>query len=228
MEIKHFNLNEITKYVMEALPEEKEIEIGEHLAECQKCRELAQNEFKTKRLLESWTAEAHGQAYWQNRIEKVLNSALGSTVEPSVQKRLEAWMKKWKGKVGGMVQILLSTAEKTGKVLTDFPKTLFVPYSQLKFAEIPVVRGIAKEDGEIKITSKGETDVQVFTDIENNKVIVQIEDSKKRIPLVILASGKGEPIVKEPKKIEGTNFYGACFENIAAGEYTLFFEPDEK
>ena len=97
-----------------------------------------------------------------------------------------------------------------------------------QFAQAIVVRGTEKEEGVIKVITKETPGIQVITDVVNRKVIVQIEESKKTPPLVILAPEKGSPFVVEPKKIEGTRFYATPFENIPAGEYTLILEPEKR
>ncbi len=226
-EMKHPTKEEIERYIWEELPVEREIEIGEHLAICKECTKLAKEECKTKLLWENWTAKTHGEIYWQKRISTALETALESAKTPALKRRLETWLKEWKGKVGGIVDIILGGVEKTGRVITNLPQTLLAPQS-LQFTQVSVVRGTEKAEGVIKVISKKQPEVQVITDIVNRKVIVQMEASEKMPPLVILSPEKGSPLIAEPQQIEGTNFYDVCFENISAGEYTLIFEPEEK
>jgi hypothetical protein len=225
--MRHPDKEEITQYVWEELPDEREIEIGEHLATCKECRRLSQEEFKTKILWENWTAKTHGEFYWQKRISEVLETALESALAPALKERIVGWLKEWRGKVGGAVEIILGGMKEAGRVVTELPQAILAPQAW-QFAPVVVVRGEEKEEGQIKVISKEGPEVQIITDVANRKVIIQIQESEKKPPLVILSPDKGSPVVAEPRKVEGTRFYAASFENIPAGEYTLIFEPEEK
>lgn len=226
-EIKHPTKEEIGHYIWEELSEEREIEIGEHLAECKECRKLSQGEFKTKLFLKSWTARAHGEAYWHKRLSEVLETALELTKTSILEKRLEYWIRESKGKIGGAIQIVLGGIEEMGRVLTHFPRQFLAPQA-IQFAQVAVVRGTEKESNVIKVIGKNKPGMQVFTDLANRKIVVQIEENQERPPLIILSPKEGKPFLAEPKKIEGTNFYAALFENIPAGEYILIIEPERK
>jgi len=226
-EIKCPTKEEIDDYIWEELPEERGIEIGEHLSVCKECQKLSQEKFKTKLLWKSWTAKAHGEVYWQKRLSEALESSLELAKTPALKNRLEEWIRESKGKIGGAIQIILGGIEEMGKVLTNFPQQFLAP-QPIQFVQVAVVRGTEKDPGVIKVISKDKPGIQVLTDLVNRKVVVQIEDGPQRPPLVILSPKEGKPLLSEPKKIEGTNFYAAIFENISVGEYTLIFEPEVK
>jgi len=223
-EIKCPTKEEIDSYIWEELPEERGIEISEHLSVCKECQRLSQKEFRTKLILESWTAKAHGGAYWQKRLSEALESTLELAKTPDLKNRLKEWARESNGKIGGAIQIILGGIEEMGKVLTLFPQRFLVPQA-VQFSRVAVVRGAGKEPEVIKVISKDKPGIQVLTDLVNRKVVVQIEESQKSPPLIILSPKEGKPFLTEPKKVEGTNFYTAIFENIPDGEYILIFEP---
>ena len=216
---------EIKKYIWEELKEDREIEIGEHLAVCKDCQKFSREEFKQKLLWEGWTAKMHGEVYWQKRINIALETALAGAQTKALKERLESWIKNWEGKVGAALEIILTGAKEAGKVITDLPQILLAAKS-LRFAYAPVVRG-EEDQGIIKIVAKEKPGLGIITDMKNRKVIVQIEKDREIPPLVILAPREGVPMVAEPKKVEGTLCYAATFDNIPEGEYTLIFEPEE-
>ncbi|MEI8348871.1 MAG: hypothetical protein WCI77_01855 [Candidatus Omnitrophota bacterium] len=223
---QHPDKEEIFSYIWQELSQEKEIEIGEHLADCKQCVKLSREIFKTKIFWESWTAKLHGEIYWQKKIKDSLQAALEAVEAPGLKARLENWISTYKAKVRGALEIILEDAKGMGKVITGLPKAIFAPDS-LQFAYVTAVRG-TKEEGKIKVVSKDKEGVRVITDTINKKIIVQIEDTAKVPPLVMLICEKAKPLIAEPKKVSGTRFYAASFENIPAGEYTLIFEPEEK
>jgi hypothetical protein len=224
LEIKHPAREEIEDYIWEELSEERGIEISEHLSVCKECQRLSQKEFRAKLILESWTAKAHGEAYWKTRLSGVLEDALELAKTQGLKKRIKEWIEESQGKFGGAVQIVLGSIKEMGEVLTHFPRQFLAPQA-IQFAQAAVIRGTEKEPGVIKVISKDKPGIQVLTDLVNRKVVVQIEESQKKPPLVILSPKEGKPLLTEPKKVEGTNFYAAIFENIPAGEYVLIFEP---
>jgi len=227
LEIKHPAKEEIEDYIWEELSEERGIEISEHLSVCKECQRLSQKEFRAKLILESWTAKAHGEAYWQARLSGVLEDAVELAKTPGLKKRIKEWIEENRGKLGGAVQIVIGGVKEMGEVLTHFPQKFLVPQA-IQFAQVAVVRGAEKEPGVIKVISKDKPGIHVLTDLVNRKVVVQIEEGQKNPPLIILSPKEGKPLLAEPKKVEGTNFYAAIFENIPAGEYILIFEPGER
>jgi 3-dehydroquinate synthase class II len=224
--IQHPNKEEIFAYIWKELAEEREIEVGEHLADCEVCVKLSREIFKTKIFWEGWTAKLHGEIYWQKKIKDSLQVALETTSNPALKARLENWIRTCQAKVRAAVEIVLEEARGMSKVITELPKAIFAPAS-LQFAYVAAVRG-EKTKGEIKVVSKEKEGVWITTDTLNKKIIVQIEDTVKIPPLVILISQENKPLVAQPKKVSGTRFYSVYFENIPAGEYTLIFEPEAK
>lgn len=223
---QHPNKEEIFGYIWQELTQEREIEIGEHLAACETCVKLSREVFKTKIFWEGWTAKFHGKIYWQKKIKDSLQSALEVAPSPALKVRLENWIRNYKAKVRGALEIILEDAKGMSKVITELPKAIFAPGS-LQFAYVAAVRG-TKEEGQIKVVSKEKEGVRIITDTINKKIIVQIEDTVRVPPLLILICEKAKPLIAEPRKISGTRFYATSFENIPAGEYTLIFEPEEK
>ncbi|MFA5008294.1 MAG: hypothetical protein WC546_03630 [Candidatus Omnitrophota bacterium] len=224
--IKHPNKEEICNYIWEELSEEREIEIGEHLAMCEKCVDFSREIYRTKFFWQGWTAKLHGEVFWQERIKETLASALQARQTPAIKARLQAWLKNWKGKVGGAVSVILEDTRQLGRVITEFPQEILAPRA-LQFIPVAAVRGVESQ-AEIKIISKGDLDVSIIVDTKNKKVLVRIKEGKSIAPLVMLSPRSGKPFLAEPKKIAGTNFYAASFENIPEGEYTLIFEPEAK
>lgn len=206
----------IYRYVAQELPEEEEIALGEHLAECLECRSLTQQAFKNKFFWDNWTARQHGEAYWKKRIAESITHVRASTTTADLKVRLENWLDSWREKAGELAGMYLGKLQ------------IIVPQHSLHFAYDTVVRGAQEQREYIKVVSQEKPEVQVITDAVNKKVIIQIEESKGVPPLVMLIPEKGEPILARPEKVSGTNFCAAYFENLAAGEYTLIFEPERK
>lgn len=226
-EIKHPKRDEIEKYIWDELSEDREIEVGNHLAECEECIKIAQEEMELKFFWEHFNAKTHGEVYWQARIKDALETALESARTLSIKKRLSNWIKEWKGKIGGIIQVVSGGVEKTSQVVTNLPDSLLAPDVKLRFARAEAVRG-EEEEKIIKIVAVGDEGIRVFSDVEKGKIVVQIEEGKRIPPLVILIPEEGKPFIGEPRKTEGTRFYAVTFENIPSGEYTLIFEPEKK
>ncbi|OGF64937.1 MAG: hypothetical protein A2Y62_15125 [Candidatus Fischerbacteria bacterium RBG_13_37_8] len=222
--LTHYNTKEIEQYIAEELYEEKELEIGKHLAECKECMELVQAQFRIIFSLEQWTATTHGRADWYVRMRKILQNALENT-EVSIQQRIKNWMTEWNCRVGGIIQIIFKNAERAAEVITDFPDLLLAPGASRQFVHAIAI-GANKHQGEITIISKDDPSIEITIDQKKRSAMIRIKGPRSFNPLLILATETGKPIVVETQKIEGTNFYGAYFENIPEGTYTLILEPE--
>ena len=221
----HYNSKEITQYVAEELVEEKELEIGRHLAECHECMELAQGNFRTMYSLERWNAKTHGNADWHVRMRKMLQNAMDNA-EKHFKQRIITWMAKWNCRVGGVIQIIFNKTKRTAEVITEFPQLLLAPHASRQFVHAHAI-GAREQEGEIIIISKDDPSIEITIDKSSRSALVRIKGPRLLNPLLILATETGKPIIKETEKIEGTNFYGACFENIPEDTYTLILEPGE-
>lgn len=226
-ELKHPGKGEVKKYIWGELPEDREVEIGEHLSECEECIKIAQKEMELKFFWEHFNAKTHGEVYWQVRIKETLETTLESARTLSIKKRLSNWIKEGKGKIGGIIQVIPRGVEKTAQVVTNLPDSFLAPDAKLHFARAEAVRG-EEEEEIIKIVTEDDEGIKVFSDVEKGKVVVQIEERKRIPPLVILIPEEGGPFIGEPKKVSGTRFYAVTFENIPSGQYTLIFEPEKK
>lgn len=223
VESKHPEREEIFGYVWQELSQEKEIEVGEHLAVCRECVEFSREIFKTKIFWENWTAKSHGEIYWQKRIRDTLQTAMEVSKNQAIKLRLMNWIRDYKAKAAGALEVILEDTKEMSRVITGLPGTIFV-HDALQFSYAAVVRG-EKEGAEIKIISREKEGIQVITDTVNKKITVRIKETVRIPPLVILAPQEGEPLVAEPKKVLGTCFYAVLFENISKGEYALIFAP---
>lgn len=223
--LKHPTKEEIYQYIWQELAFGREIEVSEHLAICRQCTAFSRQEYQMKFLWENWTAKSHGKIYWQNRIKEVLEGCRETAPSFALKERLAAWLEEYKAKVGGIAEVILERTKELGKVITDLPQALLAPQA-LEFIQVVAVRGEGEKPEEIKIVNKGELKVQVITDTAKRFVTVQIPQSERKPPLVILSPQKGKPLLAEPQKVKGTNFYAACFKDIPPGEYMLIFEPE--
>ena len=65
---QHPTRNEIEKYVRDTLPDEKHLEIGNHIYSCRECMEAARLEYKNTLLIENWSARNIGELLWRMKI----------------------------------------------------------------------------------------------------------------------------------------------------------------
>mgnify|MGYP001175474501 CR=1 FL=1 len=214
--LDHPEKEDIFRYIAKELPEEQEVTLGEHLAVCLECCSFAQETFKNKLFWDNWTARQHGEAYWKKRIYESITQVQASAATADLKARLENWLNSWREKAGELAGMYLGKLQ------------ILVPEHSLHFVYDTVVRGTGEERDYIKVVSKEKPEVQVITDAANKKVIIQIEESRGVPPAVILIPETGAPLLAQPQKVAGTNFYAAYFENLPVGEYTLIFEAQKE
>ena len=225
---KCYTIEKIEQYVWKELPEDEEIEAGLHLAECSHCLELARNEYKSKLLLETWTAKTHGELYWQSLISEALIQSQLSVQENSLKQRLQEWSDEWQNKVGGIVQIIFTGVEKTAQIITNLPQELLAPNASWQFVHSQAVRGHGKKHSELQLISvgKGMPEACVKTQTAKNKIMIQIEENENmKPPLAIIIPEKEAPIIAEFEKIKGTNFYAYASDNLPNNTYTVILCP---
>lgn len=225
---KHTSDQTIIKYVSGELAENAEIRVGEHIAGCKKCLERSRRVFKYSVLLANWTAKPHGVIYWRARINEALENAKTTAQNPSIKERVETWIEMWKGKVGGVIQIVAPEAEATKNVITDLPQSLLADNASWKFTEAAAARGKKKGAGEIEIISQEKPAIHLLVNFEERKVMAQMEESGQRAPLIVIAPKNRKAISIEPKKVEGTNYFAASFENIPFKDTAIIVEAQDR
>lgn len=213
---------DIEKYIFDELEEDEEIKIGEHLAECNECVEKARNAYKFRLLWESLSAETHGKAYWEKKIEETLEKSYQAESDERIKEKIRSWIGRLNRGASGFLEIIIKAPKGAGKVINDISKAISFPaYS---FVPVKVVRGERAQEA-VEVISDGRPEIHVIVESEQRKVLVEIEESIKDIPLIILASEKGIYMMALPKKVEGTRFYSAVFSGIPEGRYILLIEP---
>lgn len=221
----HPGKDDILKYVWHELEEEKEIAIGEHLAECSACLKEAQEEMKFQFLWENWQAQTHGEIYWQAYVKKTLKKTHETSSSSVIKERLQNWLDYWKGKLGSIVQFLEKESTNQTEIITDFPCDLFAPAVDFHFAQAAPVRGTVAASNSVRICTKENIQVQLSVDDSGRSLLVKIPTDYRNPPLVILAPRKGMPRIACPEEVEGTAYYSAVFTDLPAGGGLLLFEP---
>jgi len=227
-EKKHPSDQTIIKYVSGELAENSEIRVGEHIGACKRCLEKSRNVFQYSVLLANWTAKLHGEIYWQARINEALESARTTAQNSLIKQRVETWIEIWKGKVGGVIQIVAPEAEAKKNVITDLPQSLLADNASWKFTEAAVIRGTKRGAGEIEIISQEKPAIHLLVNIKERKVMAQMEESGQQAPLIVIAPKNRKAISVEPKKVEGTKYFTASFENIPFKDTAIIVEAQDR
>lgn len=224
----HLTKETLRSYLDLCLAKEMLMEVEEHLAECTDCN----SRVRAQRLIQfAWntlTAGAHGQAYWQARLEGSLNEAASSPDYASYRERIKEWVSSWQNKAEAALGLVFEAASEKTQILTQGWESLIRPDSKLGFAfsSMPI-RGIEK--GPITVGTSGKFNAKVTADSKKGTVTVLFLKlgPGKKTPLVMLISEvKGSrPVLAELKQPPGSKQFIAQFSNVPSGKYLLVFEP---
>ncbi len=220
---KHLESKEIIRYMWSLLPEEEEMRIVDHIADCDTCAGEARAVFLKKLVWDNMQLKTLGELYWREKIDSVLQRTLDSTNLDSIKKKLNNWIDRYRSKLAGFICFSLSPARKRD-ILTELPASLLSPDLCYHFIPEVAVAG-EKSTGITKVVSQGDQAIHVIYDDDSGDVVVRIEKGESVPSLVILAPEEGMPRVAGPEKIQGTNYYSAYFEKVSRGDYSIIFSP---
>jgi len=224
----HLTKETLKSYLNLCLAKEMLMEVEEHLAECIDCS----SRVRAQRLFQfAWntlTAEAHGQAYWQARLEGSLNEAVSSPDYASYRERIKEWASSWQNKAEAVLGLVFEAASEKTQILTQGWESLVRPDSKLGFAfsSMPI-RGIEK--GPITVETSGKFNAKVTADSKKGTVTVlflKLEPGNKTPLVMLISEVKGSrPVLAELKQPPGSKQFIAQFSNVPSGKYLLVFEP---
>ena len=224
----HLTKGTFKSYLNLHLAKEMLMEVEEHLAECADCSSKVR---KGKLLQFAWntlTAEAHGQAYWQARLEGSLNEAVSSPDYVSYRERIREWVSCWQNKAEAVLGLVFEAASEKTQILTQGWESLIRPDSKLGFAfsSMPI-RGIEK--GPITVETSGKFNAKVTADSQKGIVTVLfrklgVGDKPPLVMLIPESKGK-KPLLAEPEQSPGSKQFIAQFSAVPSGKYLLVFEP---
>jgi hypothetical protein len=234
---QHLSDSDVEKYLANEVSEEEALRMNVHMSKCEKCAEKVRTMRRLNFLFNQWTAKAHAELLYQYQIVGALNQA--AELHPDLKDRLHNWLKHWQGKAEAALRVVLKVPGEATQIIFKGWEAMVKPEPHLKFDYAVVgmrprgVRGVTKIDktDKTKVRAEGIFSVEVSVNEINNEVIVQIEgiipDQKAPLILLIPDAKEQEPLLSQPERESGTNYYVARFQNVPAGRYTLVFEPME-
>jgi len=222
----HPDEDKILKYVWHELTENEEILIGEHLADCESCVQIAQAEAQSQHLWDDWQAQKHGEFFWKKFIRQTMTRAQETAQSELIKGRLQNWFKLWNGKVGSMIRFVEKGSGEFIEVITDFPRGIMAKTGSLTFAGLSPGRDRVQTNS-FKIESAENIQVQLLLDDINRNLLIRIPTTFTNPPLVILAPQNDEPQTARPQKIDSA-WYSLAFSGIPSGSWVLLFEPAQR
>jgi hypothetical protein len=108
------------------LAEDEARAVEEHLAECDACVDLARRVRTVSRMIDEWTAVAHGVAARQAQLARAVLLEAERQVDPRLGARLRAWADRFAGRAASAVRLVF---EAPGRVhfITEGLEALLVP-----------------------------------------------------------------------------------------------------
>ena len=112
----HLTEDDVLQYACEGLRDESALRIDEHAAECASCRERMRGALylraHSERMLDSWTADAHGAALRQLRLATALRAA--ASRDPTVARRAAQWLRRAGSGASSAARVALDSARNIG------------------------------------------------------------------------------------------------------------------
>ncbi len=239
----HLSSDELADYFLSLLPREREGQVEEHLADCEQCTRLGRQVHAASAVPASWTARAHGEARWRQRVAGALEFLEQGAPHTALQERLARWRDRWSGLAEGAVMLVVETPGRASRIVTEGLEALLRPGSLWQFAPVaatPPTRGPARPDlpgGEdtpvapIVVAASGKTLVRIALSEDEREVVVRLDrlPAGRAAPLVVLLpdDASQEPQVSELVRQPETDYYIARFSDLPAGQYVAFIEPVE-
>ena len=236
---QHLSDSDVEKYLANEISEEEAFRMNVHMSKCEECAEKVRITRQLNFLFNQWTAKAHAELYqylYQYQREHIIDALnQAAKLHPGLKDRLHNWLKHWAGKAEAALQVVLNVPGEATQIILKGWEAVVRPEPHLKFdyAVVSVrsrgVRGVTKSV--TKVRAEGIFNVEVSVNEVNNEVIVQIEgitpDQKAPLILLIPDAKEQKPLLSQPERESGTNYYVARFQNVPIGRYTLVFEPIE-
>jgi hypothetical protein len=233
--IRHIEPEDMADYFAGLLPEEQEEDIEEHFAGCDECTAHARRFHVFSQVWKSWTAKAHGEAYWRAMMDEALQQVAAQ--QPVWRERLQRWREQCEGKARAVVRVVMEQAGAAARIVTEGLEALLQPEEAWRFALEPVpvrVRGPVRTRGQapaVVALAPGVSPARIAVSSAAHTVQVRVDHwpTEKPPPLVLLipATERGTPRIAELKRQPDVVSLIAQFEQVEPGEYLVAFEPLE-
>jgi hypothetical protein len=226
----HYAADELAAYLALELPEDREMEIEEHLAECDACTALARQSTALLPVVQQWTAHTHGEAFRRDAMMKAL--AQVAETQPAWSERIGGWRTALHSRAETVARVVMGASGTASRVVAESLDALARPGAGFAFAPAPV-RGTSAPDGGLAAILVaevgGDLPAQVAVDPATGEVVVRVDalPAGQRTPLVLLIAlaGDAAPQVRELARPRGGRYWVARFEQVPPGEYGVAFEP---
>jgi hypothetical protein len=218
------------------LPDSREGEIDEHLAECDQCVTLAREFQAFSDVWDSWTAKAHGEAYSRATLATAMQPAAAQGADLRV--RLQRWQAHLTAKMTAAVRMIRRDVSSAVQAAADTLDALAPPSEVWTFAFQPTpvrVRGgvVTREPGPAPAAASAATPealaAQITVEKEAPQVEIRIElwPADQPLPLVLLIplTDPAQSYVAELQRQPNATYLFARFENVKPGDYGVAFEP---
>lgn len=149
--------------------------IEEHLADCDRCVELARLVRATSGTVMAWTARAHGEADRRAQLAQAVERAADRVADPEWCERLRRWKEQCAGQAAAAVRLVRGVGEQASRFITEGMETLqrpggLGPFTELAFSlpagAVPTkgavqtkgavrTRGGVRVSGGVKVKTRG-------------------------------------------------------------------------
>lgn len=233
----HLTPETLADYFAQALSNEQELQIEDHLADCETCIDTGRLAFTVSNVFDLWTARAHGQAELRAVLQHALGVASQQTAVAAWRQRLARWADEWAGQAEAAVRIVLEAPGQAAKVLMDGMDELARPGSAwaLTAAPAPIPTrgaGRARSSAPIVVTTGGAggPSARVSVSGERGEIAVRLDGVAPGTepPLVLLVPTNldAAPRLGVPELSPGLgDAWIARFTGVGTGDYLVAFEP---
>src|SRR4029077_5334579 len=115
----HLSQEILDNYVAERLSESDELNVEEHLADCDTCTAVARSTLLVGNVWDAWTATAHGEAYLAERLAQAVDQASELAGNSNWQSRLNVWAERWAGRAEAAVRVVMEAQGSASRVITE-------------------------------------------------------------------------------------------------------------
>jgi len=233
----HYSPETLASYALQELPEDKQLDVQEHLADCDRCAGSVHLAIRASGLVDRWTAQTHGAAALQGVLVHALDVVRAQPALAAWRDRLTAWAERWAGQAEATLRIVLDAPGTAARVLTEGMQELARPGASWQFAPAPAAiptrgAGRRRAAGQTVVVSAdgdGTPSARVAVSGERREVVVRLDDlpASRLAPLVLLipADHAGDPRLALPQRSPDDDAWIARFEGLEPGDYLIAFEP---
>lgn len=237
---KHVLLDALTDYFDGRLDQGAASRVEIHLADCTDCTALAREIWSARVLLARWSPAVHGAAYWSDLLESALAKLEAEPQFGSWRGRLRRWRDRWACRVDGAALVVMEAGGRFSRIVTEGLEELMRPGATWSFAPVPTPQptrgGAGEADGATgavppvtTVLASGATPARMMVSDTTREIVVRIDglDPGSPPPLVVLfpAESLGRPILVEPHRVQGADYWIARFEDPSPGVYLVALEP---